>query len=115
MRRLSPMLTSHVMLGLLVLFLGATPIKAAKDSSLDKSKDIVPLTTRSAIARDHYEKGMVYTENVRTEKAVEEWRKAATADPQLAMAHMMLSYSTSNPVEEERECKKAKTLTARIT
>jgi tetratricopeptide (TPR) repeat protein len=75
----------------------------------------LPLSTHSAPARQHFEKGMSNLENLRTDEALDEWRKAAAADPNFALAHMMTSSETRDPSEKRVERDRAKQLAARTT
>src|SRR5579864_8515914 len=75
----------------------------------------LPLTTRSAPARQHFEKGMTDLENLRTDEALDEWRKAAAADPNFALAHIMTASETRDPSEKKAERDHAKQLAARAT
>jgi len=79
------------------------------------SSATLPLSTHSAPARQHFEKGMTNLENLRTDEALDEWRKAAAADPNLALAHIMTASETRDPSEKKVERDHAKQLAARAT
>src|SRR5438105_1414696 len=75
----------------------------------------LPVTTHSAAARQHFEKGMTNLENLRTSEALEEWRKASAADPSFALAHMMIASESLDPAEKKAERDKAKQQAARAS
>ena len=72
----------------------------------------LPLTTRSAQARKLFERGMNNLENLRIGPAVNDWRSAAKADPQCALAHLFVAYGTKDPAEERNELGRALKLAA---
>lgn len=69
--------------------------------------DAMQLTTNSAEARNHFEQGMAKMETLHWEAALQEWRKAAQADPQFALAHIFLTMLSRDPAEQVEERKKA--------
>ena len=66
--------------------------------------DTVPVTTSSADARMDYEHALLYHEDLLfIDKGLVSLRKAVKADPHFALAHAMLAYFTTDPIEERRE------------
>lgn len=64
-------------------------------------------TTSSAEARSHFEQGVARMETLHWEEALQQWREAAKADPQLALAHILLAMLSRDPVEQVAEREKA--------
>lgn len=75
----------------------------------------LPLTTSSPAARKTFQQAMVDLENLRTEQALAEWRKAAKEDPNFAQADILVAYLTQNPAEEMAALAKAKDLEPKVT
>lgn len=73
----------------------------------EQPPDAMQLTTSSPEARSHFEKGMARMETLHWEAALQEWRKAAQADPQFALAHIFLTMLSRDPEEQVEERKKA--------
>lgn len=69
--------------------------------------DDMQLTTSSVEARSHFQQGMARMETLHWEEALREWRKAAQADPQFALAHIFLTMLSRDPAEQVEERKKA--------
>ena len=90
-----------------VLIVGTTglPINAQsrKPKAAAKS-ETVPVTTRSAKARQAYEKGMKYREDLLyVDQGLESFRDAVKADPHFALGHAAVAYFTIDPAEDRRE------------
>lgn len=64
-------------------------------------------TTTSAEARSHFEQGVARMETLHWEAALQQWREAAKADPQFALAHIMLAMLSRDPAEQVGEREKA--------
>jgi tetratricopeptide (TPR) repeat protein len=77
--------------------------------------DTLSATTASAEARALYEAGIVAWETLQTDSALKRWRMAANIDPEFALAHLFLSYCTSDPAEAQREREKANFLAKYVT
>lgn len=69
--------------------------------------DAMQLTTQSVEARSFFEQGMAKMETLHWEAALQEWRKAAQADPQFALAHIFLTMLSRDPAEQVAEREKA--------
>lgn len=70
-------------------------------------EDAMQLTTNSAEARNHFEQGMARMETLHWEEALQEWREAAKADQQFALAHIFLTMLSRDPAEQVAEREKA--------
>jgi tetratricopeptide (TPR) repeat protein len=70
-------------------------------------EDAMQITTSSAGARSHFEQGMAKMETLHWEAALAEWRLAAKADPQFALAHIFLAMLSRDPAEQVAERDKA--------
>lgn len=71
---------------------------------------LIPVTTASSEAWQLYEAGVHSWETLQTESALKRWRMAANIDSDFALAHLLLSYCTPAPSEEQLERAKAKSL-----
>jgi Tfp pilus assembly protein PilF len=69
--------------------------------------DLMQVSTSSAEARNHFELGMAKMETLHWEAALQEWRLAAQADPQFALAHIFLTMLSRDPAEQVAEREKA--------
>lgn len=69
--------------------------------------DAMQITTNSAEARSHFEQGMAKMQTLHWEEALQEWRNAAQADPQFALAHIFLTMLSRDPAEQVAEREKA--------
>jgi tetratricopeptide (TPR) repeat protein len=77
--------------------------------------ETVPVTTSSSEARRLYEAGVHSWETLQTDSALKRWRMAANIDPHFALAHLLLSYCTPDPAEEQLERTKAKSLANEVS
>lgn len=75
----------------------------------------LPVTCSSPAARQLFRQAMADFENLRTEQALAEWRKAAQQDPNFAQADILVAYLTQNPAEEISALAKAKELEPKVT
>lgn len=75
----------------------------------------LPVTTSSEESRALYEAAIISWENLQTDSALKRWRTAANIDPDFALAHLMLSYSTPDPAEEKAERQRAESLAGKVT
>jgi tetratricopeptide (TPR) repeat protein len=69
--------------------------------------EAMQMTTTSAEARSHFQQGMAKMETLHWEPAMQEWRLAAQADPQFALAHIFLTMLSRDPAEQVTEREKA--------
>lgn len=82
-------------------------VPAPKPSKTKVLHSSLAFSTKSAEAREDLQSGVVKWENHRMAEAVDEYRKAAQADPKFAIAHLYLSTLTQNPEEQSSELQKA--------
>ncbi len=80
-----------------------------------KRSTTLPITTSSMKARKLFEAGRADFENLKTDKALENWRKATKLDPKFALAHIEIALVSKDPAEQNRELKQAKALTRQVT
>lgn len=85
-------------------FAGA-PSGAAKTTKTASA--VLPFSTTSPEAREALQAGVVRWENHRMSEAVDSFRKATSADPNFAVAHLYLSALSPSPDEQNIELKKA--------
>lgn len=90
-----------IRLSIVFLCLCALPTWAQQPS------DTLQLTTKSDLARAHFEQGMALMETLHWEAALQEWRKATISDPQFGLAHIFLTMLSRDPAEQVEERKKA--------
>jgi tetratricopeptide (TPR) repeat protein len=90
----------------IVPFLCLICIAAATNKDKSQSSRI-NVTTKSAAARTLFNDGWSKVQTFRFAEALESWRKATQADPQLALAHVLIAYHTTNPAEQVSEQEKA--------
>jgi tetratricopeptide (TPR) repeat protein len=75
----------------------------------------LPVTTSSRKARKLFESGMAKLEVWHETEALAEWRAAARADQNFALAHLFVAYGTDNPEEESTELGRARQLAHRTS
>jgi len=80
-----------------------------------KRSTTLPVTTGSLKARKLYEAGRTDFENLKVDKALENWRKATKLDPQFALAHIEIALVSRDPAEQNSELKQAKAFTRQVT
>jgi tetratricopeptide (TPR) repeat protein len=85
---------------------------SAKKKEVGKT---VPVTTVSPQAAELFEKGMVDYENLHLDRATQEWRDAAKADPDFALAHAWVAFTSTDPAEAADYRDKARELSAKVT
>lgn len=103
---------------LAVLFCAALCVaqtKSAPKAPKTKSGNTFPVTSTSAQARDLFEKAMVDYENLYLDRCTQEWRDAAAADPNFALAHAWVAFSSNDPAEITKERERAKALEPGVT
>src|SRR5262249_11698467 len=101
-RRLHPAIL--VFSALLTAAAQSTPV--ADDAHEQK----FPVTTSSKSAARYFETGMVHYENHRWNFALRDWREALQLDPNFALAHAWICFTTTDPEEESRDRAAAKAL-----
>jgi tetratricopeptide (TPR) repeat protein len=62
-----------------------------------------------------YEAGLHAWETVQIDSALKRWRTAINVDPHFALGHLFLSYCTPDPLEEQMERQKAKSMANEVT
>ena len=82
-------------------------VAAVSMASAQHPPDTMQITTSSADARIHFEKGMTLMETLHWEAALQEWRKATWSDQNFALAHIFLTMLSRDPAEQVEERKKA--------
>ena len=101
---------------LLSAVISAAPVTSAAKSGKAKSAgSAFPVTTSSAQARDLFEKGMQDYENLYLERCTQEWRDAAAADVNFALAHAWVAFNSNDPAEVTKERERAKALESGVT
>lgn len=95
----------------------ATPSASnpAPNQKAKPSSKTMPVTTASPQARDLFEKGMQDYENLYLDQSTQDWRDAAAADPNFALAHAWVAFNSNNPAEVTAERENAKALAAAVT
>src|SRR5262249_54510122 len=77
--------------------------------------ETMPISANYPASRSLYEEAMVDLENLRLDEAVKSLREVTQRDPQFALAHAWLFFTTNDPVEESTERSRAKGLMTRVT
>ena len=94
---------------------GSSFISSGKDNEPVKL-DAIPVTTKSADARNDYQAGMRDFEDLLLiDKGIGELRDAVKADPHFALAHAMLAFATFDPSEAQKHRALAKQFMAGAT
>ena len=75
----------------------------------------LPLTTKSVVAHDLFDRAMADYENMRIDRAVVGWRAAANADPDLALAYTMIAMNIGDPQEVLDAREKGKSLASKAS
>ncbi len=99
---------------LATLFLFASTLLTAQDQDNKKGEHdsstipaagsgTVPVTTKSAEARELYLHAMVKLENLHGEEAMQDFRKAAQLDPDFALANIIIAFPTVDPIVDPAE------------
>src|ERR1700746_1416373 len=65
------------------------------------------MSTKSAKARAFFEDGLAKMETLHIQAGLQNWRNAAQADPNFALAHIFLAYFAQDPTEQVAEREKA--------
>lgn len=69
----------------------------------DQNNGIVPITTKSAEARDIYKKALIKLENMHGEEAMQDFHTVVQLDPDFAMANIIISFPTVDPTVDPAE------------
>src|SRR5882672_8406557 len=101
MFRVVPQFLALFIAVVLPLFAGATPPDAKTAASR------IMVTTKSAKARHYFEQGLAKQQTLHIQDGLENMRKAVAADPNFALAHVMLSTFSQDPIEQVSEMEKA--------
>jgi tetratricopeptide (TPR) repeat protein len=88
---------------------------AADKPAKIKAGNILPLTTKSPLASDLFERAMVDYENMHIERALVGWRAATKADPDLALAYTMVAMNGLDPQEARSARERANLLAAKTS
>jgi tetratricopeptide (TPR) repeat protein len=75
----------------------------------------LPVTTSSAVARRHFEKGMRDLEYLRRAEAVEDLRAAVKVDANFAQAFILISHLSDDPAEQHQALVRAQQLAPRVS
>ena len=82
---------------------------------LRRASKVLPVTTTSRKARKLFEQGLTDFANLKTDKALDEWRQAAHLDRKFALAHVFVAFNSKDPGEQSAELAKAKALMPHVT
>jgi tetratricopeptide (TPR) repeat protein len=88
---------------LVFLFIFLVLLPACARAQNDQNNSIVPITTRSAEARDIYKKAVIKLENMHGEEAMQDFHKAVQLDPDFALANIIISFPTVDPTVDPAE------------
>jgi tetratricopeptide (TPR) repeat protein len=75
----------------------------------------LPLSTRSPLAREYFERAMRYFEQYRLNETLQSLREAAKADPKFAQAFIMIAKVSKDPAEQAAARERAKSLSSSVT
>lgn len=104
---------------LVLLLLCAAGLSAeVKPGKSYPSKNVpkgLPVTTHSPQARKLFDRGWAKLELWHEAEALADWRAAARADQNFALAHLFVAYGTDNPEEESRALARARQLAPRTS
>ncbi|HMC30078.1 MAG TPA: hypothetical protein VKL99_04530, partial [Candidatus Angelobacter sp.] len=62
-----------------------------------REQGILPITTKSAQARQLFVGGLVKLQNLHGPEAMQDFRKAVQLDPDFALANIMISFESVDP------------------
>jgi len=93
----------------------STTAKSGRSRQSKSASKTLPLTTSSEKARALFEKGMQDYENLYLDQSTQDWRDAAAADPNFALAHAWVAFNSNHPAEVVAEREKAKSLASTTT
>ncbi|HET9790328.1 MAG TPA: hypothetical protein VFR08_03425, partial [Candidatus Angelobacter sp.] len=93
--------------GAMSLALAAQPSAPRSQTPQQPKAATIQITTASPQARAFFEHGLAKMETLHWEAALSEWRDAAKADPNFALAHAFLAELSRDPVEQVAERDKA--------
>lgn len=105
--RISRATFTALVAGAMSLALAAQPSAAQSQTPQQPKAATIQITTASPQARAFFEHGLAKMETLHWEAALSEWRDAAQADPNFALAHAFLAELSRDPVEQVAERDKA--------
>lgn len=82
-------------------------ILAALPAAAERQSAGMQMSTKSAKARAFFEEGLAKMETLHIQAGLQNWRNAAQADPDFALAHIFLAYFAQDPTERFAEREKA--------
>jgi tetratricopeptide (TPR) repeat protein len=82
-------------------------ILAALPAAAEHQSGGMQMSTKSAKARAFFEEGLAKMETLHIQAGLQNWRNAAQADPNFALAHIFLAYFAQDPTEQFAEREKA--------
>src|SRR4051812_17886571 len=89
--------------------------KSGRKKQASARSKTMPVTASSEQARSLFEKGMQDYENLYLDQSTQDWRDAAAADPNFALAHAWVAFNSNHPAEVVAERDKAKSLASTTT
>src|SRR5207247_1018837 len=93
-------------IAVVAMICGIVPLAHAQKQVRTQDRGM-QVTTKSAKARALFQDAMLKEETLHLEAALASFRKATQADPNCALAHMFLSYFSTDPTEQVAERDKA--------
>src|SRR5215469_10556441 len=84
-----------------------TLLLVALTASAERQSGGMQMSTKSAKARAFFEEGLAKMETLHIQAGLQNWRNAAQADPDFALAHIFLAYFAQDPTEQVAERDKA--------
>src|SRR5579863_504412 len=82
-------------------------ILAALPASAGRQGSGMEMSSKSAKARTFFQEGLAKMETLHIQAGLQNWRDAAQADPNFALAHIFLAYFAQDPTEQFAEREKA--------
>lgn len=86
---------------IILMILAALPASAGRQGSG------MEMSSKSAKARAFFQEGLAKMETLHIQAGLQNWRDAAQADPNFALAHIFLAYFAQDPTEQFAEREKA--------
>ena len=108
------MLSKRVVILAFIFLIAGLPLAYAAAPALPE--ETLPVTTRSAEARQVFDKGLARFQNdLRVETAVNTWKLAVKKDPNFALAHGFLAFVSRDPNEQAIHRQAAQGLSKKVT
>lgn len=95
-----------LLLNFIIIFVLAAGA-AADSGKTSQTGPGITVSTKSPQARAYFEQGLAECQTLHLREGFELWRKAAQADPDFALVHILLSNFSRNPAERVSEREKA--------